>query len=51
MESHPGWRVVSWARVTEFKCLDDSSLYGETVPKPWDTPNEEAAAVMRQWTP
>jgi hypothetical protein len=25
-------------------------LYAETVPKLWDMPNEEAAAVMRQWT-
>jgi hypothetical protein len=45
-----GGGVGSWARVTEFKRRDDHSLYGETIPKLWDMPNEEAAAVMRQWT-
>ncbi len=45
-----GGGVASWARVTEFKRLDDHTLYGETVPKLWDMPNEEAAALMRQWT-
>ena len=45
-----GGGVASWARVTEFKHIDDHTLYGETVPKLWDMPNEEAAAVMRQWT-
>ena len=42
--------VSSWARVHEFKRLDERTLYGETVPKLWDMPNEEAAALMRQWT-
>jgi hypothetical protein len=42
--------VGSWARVTEFKRLDDHTLYGETIPKLWDMPDEEAAAIMRQWT-
>ena len=41
--------VGSWARVTEFKRLDKNTLYGETVPKLWDMPDEEAAATMRQW--
>ena len=36
--------------MTEFKRLDDNSLFGETIPKLWDMPNEEASAVMRQWT-
>lgn len=45
-----GGGVGSWARVTEFKRLDGHTLYGETIPKLWDMPNEEAAAVMRQWT-
>ena len=45
-----GGGVASWARVNEFKRLDDRTLYGETVPKLWDMPNEEAAALMRQWT-
>lgn len=45
-----GGGVSSWARVTEFKRLDGHTLYGETVPKLWDMPNEEAEAVMRQWT-
>lgn len=45
-----GGGVSSWARVNEFKQLDDHTLYAETVPKLWDMPNEEAAALMRQWT-
>jgi hypothetical protein len=45
-----GGGVGSWARVTEFKRLDEQTLYGETIPKLWDMPNEEAAAIMRQWT-
>ena len=45
-----GGGVGSWARVTEFKRLDDRTLYSETVPKLWDMPDEEAAALMRQWT-
>ena len=45
-----GGGVASWARVNEFKRLDDRTLYGETVPKLWDMPNEEAAALMRQWS-
>lgn len=45
-----GGGVSSWARVTDFKRIDDGTLYSETVPKLWDMPNEEAAARMRQWT-
>jgi len=45
-----GGGVSSWARVTAFKHLDAHTLYGETVPKLWDMPNEEAEALMRQWT-
>jgi arylsulfatase A-like enzyme len=44
-----GGGVGSWARVTR---LDQKpgEIFCETVPKLWDMPNEEAAAVMRQWT-
>jgi hypothetical protein len=45
-----GGGVGSWARVNEFKRVDATTLYGETVPKLWDMPDEEAAALMRQWT-
>jgi len=45
-----GGGVASWARVNEFRRLDKHTLYGETVPKLWDMPDEEAAALMRQWT-
>lgn len=45
-----GGGVKSWARVLELKRLADGSLYGETVPRLWDMPAEEAAARMRQWT-
>ena len=39
----------SWARVTAFE-KTGSTLYSETIPKLWDMPDEEAEAVMRQWT-
>jgi hypothetical protein len=39
----------TWARVTVFE-KKDSALYSETVPKLWDMADEEANAVMRQWT-
>jgi len=45
-----GGGVSSWARVNDFKRLEDRTLYAETVPKLWDMPSEEAAALMRQWT-
>jgi hypothetical protein len=45
-----GGGVSSWARVKEFKRLDKTTLYAETVPKLWDMPSEEAAALMHQWT-
>lgn len=45
-----GGGIGSWARVNEFKRTDDQTLFAETIPKLWDMPNEEAAAIMRQWT-
>jgi hypothetical protein len=45
-----GGGVGSWARVTAFERTGNTVLYSETVPKLWDMPDEEAAAVMRQWT-
>jgi hypothetical protein len=44
-----GGGVGSWARVTRLERKAES-LFSETIPKLWDMPNEEAAAVMRQWT-
>lgn len=41
--------VGSWARVTKLE-QKPGEIFCETVPKLWDMPNEEAAAVMRQWT-
>lgn len=45
-----GGGVASWARVTTFERTADGVLHAVTVPKLWDMPDEEAAAVMRQWT-
>ena len=45
-----GGGVSSWARVKVMERRFGNILYGETVPKLWDMPNEEAAALMRQWT-
>ena len=46
-----GGGVASWARVTRFtKKPDGTALYSETIPKLWDMPDEEAQAVMKQWT-
>ena len=44
-----GGGVGSWARASTFR-RDDDVLYSETTPKLWDMPNEEAKAIMRQWT-
>lgn len=44
-----GGGVSSWARV-KVMVQTNGCLFGETVPKLWDMPNEEAAALMRQWT-
>jgi hypothetical protein len=44
-----GGGVGSWARVTKLQHKKEE-IFCETVPKLWDMPNEEAAAVMRQWT-
>ncbi len=46
-----GGGISSWARVTKFEVLEaPQTLFSETVPKLWDMPDEEADAVMRQWT-
>lgn len=45
-----GGGVSSWARVKVMERQPDGGIYGETVPKLWDMPNEEASALMRQWT-
>lgn len=45
-----GGGIGSWAKVTEFKRLNDHTLYGETIPNLWDMPDEPADAIMRQWT-
>ncbi len=45
-----GGGVGSWAKVTKFKKLDSYTLYAETIPRLWDMPNEEAEALMKQWT-
>ena len=39
----------TWARVTTFE-KRNQTLYSETVPKLWDMADEEAEALMRQWT-
>ena len=45
-----GGGIESWARVNTFERLADGTLCGETVPKLWDMPDEDASALMRQWT-
>lgn len=45
-----GGGVGSWARVTRFEKQDGPLLFSETIPKLWDMPDEEAAAIMHQWT-
>lgn len=45
-----GGGVGSWAKVKEFRKTTAGSLFAETVPKLWDMPDEDAAAVMRQET-
>jgi hypothetical protein len=45
-----GGGVSSWARVNKFKLIDETTLFSETVPKLWDMPDEDAAALMRQWS-
>jgi hypothetical protein len=45
-----GGGVMSWARVTRFEKSPDGRLIAETVPKLWDMPDEEAEAVMEQFT-
>ena len=46
-----GGGVGSWAKVTRFeKSADKKILTSDTIPKLWDMPNEEAAALMKQGT-
>jgi hypothetical protein len=45
-----GGGIGSWAKVPKFEKLPDGRLFGQTVPKLWDMPDEEAAAIIRQWT-
>jgi len=45
-----GGGVGSWANVRKFEKERDGRLYAETIPKLWDMPDEDAEAVMRQWT-
>ena len=45
-----GGGVGSWARVVTFQKQKNEILFGETIPKLWDMQDEEAEAVMRQWT-
>ena len=45
-----GGGIGSWAKVPQFEKLPDGTLHSETVPKLWDMADEEAAALMRQWT-
>ena len=46
-----GGGVGSWARVTKFeKDQKANTLFAETIPKLWDMLDEEADALMRQWT-
>jgi len=46
-----GGGISSWATSTRAEISDDrQTLFAETVPKLWDMPDEEAAALMRQWT-
>lgn len=45
-----GGGVGSWARATKLTRADDNRIDTETIPKLWDMPDEEAAALMRQRT-
>lgn len=44
-----GGGVGSWAVASKFE-RDGDTLHSETTPKLWDMPDEEAQALMRQWT-
>lgn len=44
-----GGRNGTWASVPAFEKTDET-LYSETIPKLWDMADEDAEAVMRQWT-
>lgn len=45
-----GGGIGSWARVLKFEKPRPNMLYGETIPKLWDMHDEEADALMKQWT-
>ena len=45
-----GGGVSSWAHVNVMESQGNGMLYGETVPKLWDMPDEPATALIRQWT-
>lgn len=45
-----GGGVASWARLAAFEQHRDGTLFGTTILRLWDMPNEDAAARMRQWT-
>jgi len=44
-----GGGVGSWAMVSRFEKQKDT-LISETIPKLWDMPDENAEAIMHQWT-
>ncbi len=46
-----GGGTHSWAQVSIFeKSHDGDMLHAETIPKLWDMPDEDAEAIMKQWT-
>lgn len=45
-----GGGVKSWAKVPKFEIDDEGRLFSETIPKLWDMADEDADAIMRQWT-
>jgi len=45
-----GGGVGSWAGTLVAEQLEGGGIHTETVPKLWDMPDEEAEALMRQWT-
>jgi hypothetical protein len=44
-----GGGIGSWAHATQIRG-ENNVLFSETTPKLWDMPNEDAQALMRQWT-
>lgn len=45
-----GGGVGSWAQVPVMKLENENTLYSKTIPKLWDMADEEASAVIKQWT-